>query len=120
MLPAYILAHHTPPPPKATTLTVNATGNAYFTKALINQLKLRPGQPADLLPPSTDCPTWQLDLRPTAARRISWYADTRPRLRGLKFPAGLVEPGPGLTLLLASTLPTAHGLYALLLPATYH
>lgn len=117
MLPPYVLAHHTPPPP-AVTLTVSASGNAYLTKALSNQLKLRAGQPADLIPPGPDCPSWQLDLRPTAARRISWYADTRPRLRGLKFPPGLVEPGPGLMLTLATTPPTAHGLYVLLPSAT--
>lgn len=116
MLPDYILAHHTPPPAPAPTLTVTARGLAHLSKALLAKLNLRAGQPADLLPPSTNCPSWQLDTRPTAPRRISWYADTRPRIRGLKLSADLVMPGSPLTLALAATAPTSPGLYLLTQP----
>lgn len=113
MLPPYLLALHQPPVPAPPTLTVNAQGCVYPSKALLSQLGLRAGQPADLLPPGADCPTWQLDLRPTALRRICWYADTRPRIRGVRLPTGLVPPGARLTLTLASPTPTAPGLYPL-------
>jgi hypothetical protein len=117
MLPDYILPHHTPPPAPLPTLTVNAKGWAYFSKALLSKLDLRAGQPMDLLPPSADYPTWQLDLRPTAARRIDWYPPAGPRIRGLKLPAGLVQPGTRLTLALAPTLLTGPACYPLLLPS---
>jgi hypothetical protein len=67
MLPDYILSHHQPPTAPLLTLTINARGYAYPSKALLSKLDLRSGQPMDLLPPSADCPSWQLDLRPTAA-----------------------------------------------------
>lgn len=114
MLPAYILAHHTPPTPPAPTLTVNAKGRVYFSKALLHKLGLRTNQPADLLPPSADCATWQLDLRPTAPRRIRWYAPAGPRLDGVRFSAGLVEPSTPLALSLSPTASTTPGLYLLL------
>jgi hypothetical protein len=117
MLPDYILSHHQPPTAPLLTLTVNARGYAYPSKALLSKLDLRSGQPMDLLPPSADCPSWQLDLRPTAARRIGWYAGATPRIRGLKLPAGLVQPGTRLTLALAPTLFTGPACYPLLLPS---
>lgn len=114
MLPAYILAHHMPPPAPPLTLTVNARGCVYPSKALLHKLNLRAGQPMDVLPPSADCSHWQLDLRPTAGHRIGWYAGASPRLRGLKLPPGLVQPGTRLTLALAPTLPTGPACYPLL------
>lgn len=113
MLPDYILPHHTPPPPRPRTLTVNSQGRAYPSKALLAQMGLRAGQAIDLLPPSAECPNWQLDLRPTARRRIRWYADTRPRFDGLRLPAGLLQPGTSLTLALATAATMGHGLYPL-------
>jgi hypothetical protein len=117
MLPAYILAHHTPPPAPAPTLTVNAKGRVYLSKALLHKLSLRIGQALDLLPPSPTCPSWQLDLRPTAPHRIRWYHPAGPRLDGVRFPAGLVEPDAPLTLTLPLA-PAAAGLLQLLPLAT--
>jgi hypothetical protein len=116
MLPDYILPHHTPPPAPLPSITVNAKGWAYPSKALLHKLGLRAGQPIDLLPPSADCPIWQLDLRPTAPRHVEWYADNSPRIRSLKLPAGLVQPGAPLTLTLPLTPPIGPSLYQLLPP----
>jgi hypothetical protein len=113
MLPTYLLSLHQPPPAPAPTLTVTAKGRVYPSKALLTKLGLRAGQPADLLPPSADCPNWQLDLRPTARRRICWHADTSPRIRGVRLPAGLVAPEAPLLLALCPTEQTGAGLYLL-------
>lgn len=113
MLPTYSLPHHAPPPPKLVTLTVNSKGRVYPSKALLSKLGLRAGQAIDLLPPSAECPSWQLDLRPTASRRIKWHADTRPRVEYIRLPDGLLLPGASLTLALAPTAPPGSGLYLL-------
>jgi len=113
MLPEYVLPHHTPPPPRPRTLTVNSKGRVYLSKALLSQLGLRPGQAIDLLPPGAECPHWQLDLRPTASRRLQWYADTRPRVDGVRLPPDLLLPGTSLTLALVPTELTGPGLYQL-------
>jgi hypothetical protein len=113
MLPTYLLSLHHPPLAPAPTLKVNAKGRAYPSKALLTKLNLRAGQPADLLPPSADCPNWQLDLRPTAPRRICWNADTSPRIRGVRLPIGLLTPGVPLLLALCPTEQTGAGLYLL-------
>jgi hypothetical protein len=68
MLPTYSLPHHTPPLARPLTLTVNAKGRVYPSKALLSKLGLRAGQAIELLPPSAECPSWQLDLRPTAGQ----------------------------------------------------
>ncbi|TVT40652.1 hypothetical protein FNT36_14380 [Hymenobacter setariae] len=117
MLPTYILAHHTPPPAPLPTLTVNAKGRVYFSKALLHKMSLRTGQAIDLLPPCSDCLHWQLDLRSTATRRIRWYPPAGPRIDGVRFSAGLVDPSMPLTLTLPPTAPAVTGLY-LLLPAS--
>jgi hypothetical protein len=111
MLPAYVPAHNLPPPPSPSTLTVNARGRLYPSKALLRQLGLRAGQPIDLLPPTAKCPAWQLDLRPTAPRRIAWHENTRPRVDGLRLPPGLIHPDRPLTLALAEA--SSPGLYCL-------
>lgn len=113
MLPKYVLPHHTPPPARPLLLTVNCQGRLYPSKALLGRLGLRAGQAIDLLPPSAECDSWQLDLRPTAPRRIKWYADTRPRVNGVRLPAGLLLPGTSLTLALVPTALTGPGLYQL-------
>ena len=114
MLPTYSLPHHTPPPPRPLTLTVNSKGRVYLSKALLSQLSLRPGQAIDLLPPGAECLYWQLDLRPTASRRLQWYADTRPRFDGVRLPPDLLLPGTSVTLTLASSDATGLGLYSLI------
>jgi hypothetical protein len=116
MLPPYLLGLHQPPPGPAPTLTVMPTGRVYLSKALAIKLNLQPGQPAEIQSPGPDCPTWQLDLRPTAPRRICWYRDTLPRIRGRKLPVDLVLPNSSLTLALASTPLTTPGCYPLLRP----
>lgn len=113
MLPEYVLPHHAPPPARPATLTVNSKGRLYPSKALLSKLGLRAGQAIDLLPPSAECDSWQLDLRPTAPRRIKWYADTSPRFTGVRLPAGLLLPGAPLTLALAPMAQPGHSLYAL-------
>ncbi|MBJ6141780.1 hypothetical protein [Hymenobacter sp. BT559] len=113
MLPAYILADNEPPPAAPLTLTVTAGGRVYLSKALLRQLGVRAGQLADLLPPTAAGTSWQLDLRPTAARRINWHANTCPRLETSRPPAGLVPPGTRLTLALVPTEATGPGLYQL-------
>ena len=114
MLPPYLLGLHQPPQGPAPTLTVMPTGRVYLSKALAIKLNLQPGQPAEIQSPGPDCPTWQLDLRPTAPRRICWYRDTLPRIRGRKLPADLVLPSSSLTLALAPTPLTGPGCYPLL------
>lgn len=111
MLPAYLPTHNVPPQAAPPTLTVNARGRLYPSKALLRKLGLRAGQPIDLLPPSTEYPAWQLDLRPTAPRRIAWHENTRPRVDGLRLPAGLINPDTPLTLVLAEN--SSPGLYCL-------
>jgi hypothetical protein len=113
MLPTYSLPHHTPPPARPLTLTVNSKGRVYPSKALLRKLRLRAGQAIDLLPPGAECPNWQLDLRPTASRCITWHADTRPRFDGVRLPPDLLLPGTSLTLALEPTNVAAPGLYLL-------
>ena len=113
MLPPYVLAHHLPAPAVWPTLSVNAKGIVYPSKALLTKLRLRAGQPFNLLPPNADCPTWQLDLRPEARRRITWYENSSPRIVGVRLPAGLLPPGASLTLALMPTELTGPGLYSL-------
>lgn len=114
MLPTYVLAHHLPAAPAPPTLSINAKGVVYPSKALLAKLRLRAGQPFDLLPPSADCLSWLLDLRPQARRRITWYENSSPRIEGVRLPDGLLAPGTSLKLALTSTEPTAPGCYALL------
>ncbi|TDN38268.1 hypothetical protein E4631_06130 [Hymenobacter sp. UV11] len=118
MLPAYILDHHLPPPSPTPTLTLTAQGRLYPSKILLTTLGLRVGQPIDLLPPGADCTGWHLDLRPTARLHISWHAATRPRINGVRLPAGLLAPGTKLTLALGAAQPHCPGLYQLTVPAT--
>lgn len=114
MLPPYLLRLHQPPQGPAPTLTIMPTGRVYLSKALAIKLNVQPGQAAEIHSPGLDCPTWQLDLRPTAPRRICWYRDTLPRIRGLRLPTDLVLPSSSLTLALAPTLLTGPGCYPLL------
>jgi hypothetical protein len=113
MLPPYVLSLHQPAPPAPLTLTVNAKGRLYPSKALLERLGIRNGQPMSLLPPSSDCPSWQLDLRPTARGRIRWHENTQPRVDRIGLPAGIVEPNTRVVLALANSEPTSIGLHLL-------
>jgi hypothetical protein len=115
MLPAYTPAQHQPSPTNTQpTLTVSSKGRAYLSKVLRRQLDLRADQAIDLIPPSDGSPLWQLDLRPTASRRLYWYADTRPRIEALGVPDGLIEPGQKLLLRLLPGAPPFPNVYLLL------
>jgi hypothetical protein len=114
MLPTYVLAHHLPAPAAPPTLSVNAKGRVYPSKALLVKLQLRIGQLIDLLPPTDECPNWQLDVRPQTGRRIMWYENTMPRIEGVRLPPGLLAPGTRLILALVSAEPISPGRYALL------
>jgi hypothetical protein len=89
-----------PPVDELPTLRLNSRGRAYLSQALIHRLSLRNTQPANILP-ITGTKFWYLDLRPTAARSIKWYADTRPRIECIPLPDGLIVPGESLVLELA-------------------
>jgi hypothetical protein len=115
MLPDYNPTQHLPPPVPLPTLTVNAKGCVFLSRALAAKLNLTSGQPIDLLPPGTGSPYWHLDTRPTARRRLYWYVDTRPRLKSIQVPAGLLAPGQLLTLQLLPGEPAYPGFYPLLL-----
>jgi len=114
MLPDYNPAQHLPPPVPLSTLTVNAKGRAYLSRALAAKLNLAAGQPIDLLPPGTGSPYWHLDIRPTAQRRLYWYVDTRPRINSIQVPDGLLAAGQLLTLQLLPGEPAYPGFYPLL------
>jgi hypothetical protein len=116
MYPDYNLLDNLPiPHDLMPALTVSAKGNAYLSQDLISRLRLRGGQPIDVLPPNSErTPYWHLDLRPNARRNIDWYPDTRPRIRGLLLPDGLLREGELLTLRLVPGEPAFLGFYPLL------
>lgn len=124
MLFDYDPTQHLPPPAPLPTLTVNAQGRAYLSRALAAQLNLAASQPIDLLPPGPGNPYWHLDTRPTARRRLYWYVDTRPRINRVLVPAGLLAAGQLLTLQLLPGEPPFPGYYPLLpaqaLPTQIH
>jgi hypothetical protein len=102
MYPAYHPAENIPAPNNLLPeLTLTAKGKVYLSQPLLARLKLRAGQPINLLPPSTPAsPYWHLDLRPDALRNIDWYPGKRPRIKGVSLPDGLLLPGQELTFLL--------------------
>jgi len=115
MLPTYNPIQHLPPPVDLLpTLTVNARGRVYLSRALRERLDLRSNQAIDLLPPSNGSPYWHLDLRPEASRRLYWYSDCRPRIEGIVLPTGLLPAGQLLTLKLLPGPPAFAGFYPLL------
>jgi hypothetical protein len=94
MLPTYNPIQHLPPPVDLLpTLTVNARGRVYLSRALRERLDLTCNQAIDLLAPSNGSAYWHLDIRPEASRRLYWYPDCRPRIEGIVLPTGLL-PGP--------------------------
>lgn len=120
--PAYNPAEHIPPPNElCPTLRVvyrgqqyNGQYRAYLSHELTKALGLRAGQPIDLVPPAGGRSRfWHLDLRPTAKRRVAWYADTRPRIDSFKLPPRLVKPSRPLVLELMPGVPEYAGYYPL-------
>ncbi|MBJ6141779.1 hypothetical protein [Hymenobacter sp. BT559] len=109
------------PPPPLPTLTVTDERRAFLHAALVTQLHLSSGQPADLVPPSKRSDYWHLDLRPQAKRVISVSNGRTYRLTGLELPAGLLNPDePALTLYLLPGDPARPGYYPLLPAAAFN
>jgi len=115
-LPAYNPGRYIPPPHKRfPSLSINSRGTVYLSRELIAKLGLRDKQAAAILPPPAGEEYWHLDLTFLEdARPICWYADTRPRIRGIKLPAGLLTPGQPLRLCLVPGDPKVPGFYRLL------
>lgn len=102
----------TPPLP---TLTVNDQGRAYLHAALVEQLQLQSGQPANLVPPPKGSTYWHLDLRPEAERFLNTGNGRDLRLYGVRLPLGLLNPDePPLMLYLLPGEPAQPGYYPLL------
>jgi hypothetical protein len=116
MLPIYNPDLHVPPPPAMATLSISPKGLLHLHASLRQALALRNGQPIDLIPPVWNSVFWHLDLRPTAARRVAWYDNTRVRVEGIKLPPGLVTESTTLYLL-PTTMERAHPDYYPLLAA---
>ncbi len=105
-----------PPPLKLLpTLSVNTKGRVYLSRDLMERLAIRDGQPANLLPPTSEVnPCWHLDLRSKARHKVSIYKHSRPRIEYIKLPSGLILPGHPLRLQLVPGEPEFAGFYPLL------
>jgi hypothetical protein len=115
LLPPYDAAQHVPAAAQRFPgLTINSKGTAYLSQDLIIHLNLKNRQLATVVPPPPGSDNWHLDLRSIGIKRISWYADTRPRIRRIKLPAGLIQPGQPLRLCLVPGEPPFPGFYRLL------
>lgn len=101
----------TPPLP---SLTITDQGKAYLHHALVEQLHLQSGQPANLVPPPKGSDYWHLDLRPDAERFLSVGNGRNLRLNGVRLPFGLLDPDQPLTLYLLPGEPAQPGYYPLL------
>ena len=88
-----------PPPPPLATLTITPKGYMVLHQSLRAALGLRAGQAINLLCPVYGSAIWHLDLRDTALARIKWYADSSPRVEGIKLPPGLLTAPLTLVLL---------------------
>jgi hypothetical protein len=97
------------------SLTLNDLGRAYLHPALITQLHLASGQPANLVLPRPDSAYWHLDLRAEAERFITAGNGRNLRLDGIRLPFGLLNPDNGpLLLYLLPGEPAQPGYYPLL------
>lgn len=102
----------TPPLP---SLTLTDQGRVYLHPALVEQLRLTNGQPANLVPPPTGSPYWHLDLRPEAECYINPGNSRNLRLNGVRLPFGFLNPDEcPLTLYLLPGAPAQPGYYPLL------
>ena len=88
--PTYNPELHMPPPPPMPTVAISPQGVLYLHQSIRTALSLRDGQPINLVPPGFDSVYWHLDLRPTAARRISRTKERRARAEGIRLPPGLL------------------------------
>ena len=88
-----------PPPAPLATLTITPKGLLIPHQSLRAALGLRAGQPINLLVPVYGSAIWHLDLRDIALARIKWYADSSPRVEGIKLPPGLLTAPLTLVLL---------------------
>jgi hypothetical protein len=95
----------------------------YLSEEIVQRLRLRNGQPANVLPPTHNNPCWYLDLRPANKRRITWYMSkgdkahnkgTRPRIEYITLPSGLLVRGQLLRLQLVPGDPEFPCYYPLL------
>jgi hypothetical protein len=103
------------PTPPLPSLTITDHGRAYLHPALVEQLHLQSGQPANLVPPPKDSNYWHLDLRPDAERFLNPGNGRNLRLNGVRLPLGLLDPDePPLTLYLLPGEPAQPGYYPLL------
>lgn len=105
----------TPSTPPLPTLSINDQGRANLHAALIEQLHLDVGQPANLVAPPPGSPYWHLDLRPEAERRLIAGSAHNLRLHNVCLPFELLSPDePPLTLYLLPGEPALPGYYPLL------
>ncbi len=103
------------PAPPLPSLTVNDQGRAYLHLALVEQLRLQSGQPANLVPPPKGSDYWHLDLRPEAGRFLNTGNGRDLRLYSVPLPLGLLDPDePPLLLYLLPGEPAQPGYYPLL------
>jgi hypothetical protein len=86
--------------------------------AFVDVLHLHTGQPIDLVPPNPGSEYWHLDVRATAAGRVKWYRDQRPRFHTKALPAGLLQPDQLYSLCLLPGEPQTPGFLPMLPPAS--
>jgi hypothetical protein len=101
------------------SLTLNDQGRAYLHPALVEQLHLAGGQPANVVPPSAGSDYWHLDLRPEAERFINPGNGRNLRLNGIRLPFGLLNPDKPLLLYLLPGEPMQPAYYPLLPAAAF-
>ena len=109
-----------PPAPPLPSLSVTDQGRVYLHPALVEQLHLQNGQPANLVAPPKGSPYWHLDLRPAAERFITSGNGRNLRLHNVRLPFELLSPDePPLMLYLLPGEPALTGYYPLLPAAAF-
>ena len=115
-----LLPATTPSAPPLPSLSVNDQGRVYLHPALVEQLRLETGQPANLVAPPQGSPYWHLDLRPEAERFIITGNGRNLRLHNVRLPFELLSPDePPLTLYLLPGEPALPSYYPLLPAAAF-
>jgi hypothetical protein len=111
---------NTSPAPPLPSLSVTDQGRVYLHPALVEQLHLQNGQPANLVAPPKGSPYWHLDLRPAAERFLTTGNGRNLRLHHVRLPFELLSPDePPLTLYLLPGAPVLPGYYPLLPAAAF-
>lgn len=106
---------NTPPAPPLPSLSVTDQGRVYLHPALVEQLHLENGQPANLVAPPKGSAYWHLDLRPDAERYITTGNGRNLRLHNVRLPFELLSPDDrALILYLLPGEPALPGYYPLL------